>query len=263
MLSAVGRFAVCALVLLLAGCRFGVSVFEGGDVLSASDERHCFEGGTCEFVVDDPFFTETFTAAPRWGYEFVGWHSGEAFLCGGSTDPVCTVTLDGDALSHAIVNSGQMGYLMPEFACTGFCPQIPNHTWHVLDDALDAMAEARELVSAYVAANGEGAPDPELYGVQLRTRNSWILANLEILPADATLSAGTDHTFYIIANVYRRSLSGQADGWFDTIGFALSGQTNSDNSMQWTCIPSRPDETYIPNGPDAIPEPALPFECRG
>lgn len=256
------KIAVVVLALMATGCRLGVSVFEGGDVLSASTERHCFEGGTCEFTVDDPFFTETFTAKPRYGYEFVKWRSGDLFLCGNSTDPECTVTLEGDTLSRAIVSSGHMGYLMPEFACTGVCPERPNHEWHPLDDALDAMAEARELISAYVAANGEGAPGPSLYGVELRTRNSWILADIDILPANATLSAGTAHTFYIVANIYKNWEP--LTTWpTPTSSFALSGQTNSDNTMLWECIPRHPDETYIPNGPDAIPEPVLPFECRG
>jgi len=261
MRSGLGRLSIFAFALLASGCRLGASVFEGGDLISASTERHCFEGGTCEFAVTDPLFSETFTAVPRYGYEFVQWRSGEGFLCGGSTDPECTVALEGDTLAHAIVNSGQMGYLMPEFACTGVCPERPNPDWRVLDPALDAMAEAKELISAYVANHGEGAPDPSLYGVYLGLRNSYLLQKLEILPADATLSAGTNHTFYIIANIFRLWQPDVGD--FFISSFALSGQTNSDNTMQWTCIPSHPDEAYVPNGPDAIPEPLLPFECRG
>ena len=98
----------------------------------------------------------------------------------------------------------------------------------------------------------------------MRRRNSYLLANLDILPADATLSAGTAHTFYIVANTYKIWEPPVGWGWpRPTSSFALSGQTNSDNTMQWECIPRHPEEAYIPNGPDAIPEPLLPFECRG
>ena len=249
------------LVLMLTSCRLGVSVFEGGDVISASTERHCFEGGTCEFAIDDPLFTETFTATPRYGYEFTRWRAGEGFLCGGSTDPVCDITLDGSALSQAVVSSGHMGYLMPEFACTAVCPERPNFDeWHWLVEATDAMAEAREAVSAYVATNGEGASSPALYGVTLGLRNSWWLSHLDFLPENTSLSAGTNHTFYIIANVYPWW---QDSGPWPVKSFALSGHTNSDDTMEWTCIPRHPEDEYIPNGPDAIPEWLLPFECRG
>ena len=77
--------AVLGIAVALSGCRIGTSVFEGGDVISASGERHCFEGGTCEYQVTDKNFTETFTAQPRTGYEFVRWLPGDGFLCADSS----------------------------------------------------------------------------------------------------------------------------------------------------------------------------------
>ena len=130
------------------------------------------------------------------------------------------------------------------------------------NEAIDAMAEAREAVSAYVATHGEGAPSPDLYGIQLGYRNNQLLSHIDILPANATLSAGTNHTFYIVANLWVEAVP--YPGWPQVVrSFALSGSTNSDNSMRWTCIPSHPDDNYIPNDPNGLPETALPIECRG
>ena len=127
------------------------------------------------------------------------------------------------------------------------------------------MDEAREAIEAYVASNGEGAPDPELYGVTLSNRNNDTIGRLDILPANASLSAGTAHQFYIVAIVYNRWGALHGNPFTETSSFALSGQTNSDNTMTWTCIPAHPDNmpSYAPNGPDFIPEALLPLECRG
>ena len=126
-------------------------------------------------------FTETFTATPGAGFDFTKWRTGDGFLCADSTDPVCTVSLSGGALGAGIVASDEMAYIMPEFNCViEHCPERPDPNWRALDESIVALEDARKIVEAYVAANGEGPSNPYLYGVNLRARNSNQLASLDI-----------------------------------------------------------------------------------
>jgi uncharacterized repeat protein (TIGR02543 family) len=249
---------ICCLLSTVAGCRIGASVFEGGDVISESGTRHCFEGGTCEFTVEGTLFTETFTAIPRTGFEFTKWRGGDGFLCADSTDPVCTVSMPSGTLGNAIVALDDMSYLMPEFTCVvEYCPLRPDPNWRALDEAIVALEEAKDIIEAYVATNGTGASNKHAYSINLGTLNSNMLQGLDVYPND---SSGTNVTFYITANVYK-SVWGDTD--YGTAAFSLSGQTNNDNSITWQCIPKAPGEPYVSNGTDAIPEPFLPLNCRG
>jgi hypothetical protein len=250
---------MCCLLSTVAGCRIGASVFEGGDVFSESGTRHCFEGSTCEFTVGDTLFMETFIAIPRTGFEFTKWKGGDGFLCADSTDPVCTISLPGGALGNAVVASDEMFYIMPEFTCVvEYCPVRPDPNWRALDEAIVALEEAKDIVAAYVAVNsGHGPSSASLFGINTGIRNSNMLRYLDIYPDD---SSGNNVTFYITASVYK-SVWGDPSG--GTAAFSLSGQTNNDNSITWQCIPKAPSEHYVPNGPNAIPEPYLPLDCRG
>jgi hypothetical protein len=67
------------LVAVLAGCKISAAAFEGGDVISASNARHCLEGNTCQFSIDDTSFADTFTATPREGFVFTKWKGGDGF----------------------------------------------------------------------------------------------------------------------------------------------------------------------------------------
>jgi len=128
-----------------------------------------------------------------------------------------------------------------------------------MSEALAAMAEAKTTVAEYVAANGEGPSSASKYGVTLSTRQgSTILRDLDILPDNATLSAcgGSGCTFYITANVYE-SVWGATGG--DVGTFSLSGQTHSDGTMTWTCVPGG-DATADAK---AISTQYLPANCRG
>jgi hypothetical protein len=68
-----------SLVGVLAGCKIGAAVFEGGDVVTASNTRHCLEGNAFQFSIEDTPFTETFTATPREGFVFTKWKGGDGF----------------------------------------------------------------------------------------------------------------------------------------------------------------------------------------
>lgn len=242
--------AMVALLLVLAGCKIGAAAFQGGDVISSSGSRHCLEGKTCEFDIDDPYFTETFTATPRDGYTFTRWKGGSGFLCPDSTDPVCSYTLVGDDIADAVVasNSGIV-YLIPEFACpSGDCAPA-----HLLQDAIDALEDARVTLEEYVAFHGTGADNPLLYGIYLSSRNSEVLSDLDIYPEDASNPDG-NYNFYIVANVFR-SVYGGGPG---LASFSLSGSTNADGSMSWNCVPYNGGNSNV-----IMPLQVLPLYCRG
>jgi hypothetical protein len=102
---------------LMAGCKLAVIVVEGGEVQSAGSGI-CVEGTICIVDVDDPYFSETFTAIPDEGWYFHKWNSGDRFFCGDSTDPDCTLSFEGHEESKAVedmVASSETFYLMPVF----------------------------------------------------------------------------------------------------------------------------------------------------
>ncbi len=113
---------VCA-TLALSACKLAVMVPSGGDVSSLSGTRNCSGGSLCEYAVTDLTFNETFTAVARPGYVFSRWNAGLGFVCGDSTDPVCTFSnIDlpaGNAAIDAALASGRFIYAMPVFKYVG------------------------------------------------------------------------------------------------------------------------------------------------
>lgn len=106
------------LAAAITGCRLGVVVFLGGDVISASGSHDCLQGNACEIQIDDSNFTETFTAIPKTGYVFSRWETGDKFICGGSISPSCTVSntaFAGNPDFEAVIASDQLFYIMPVF----------------------------------------------------------------------------------------------------------------------------------------------------
>ena len=71
--------------------RIQLSSGEGGSVGSQSGLRDCRESESCE--LDAPGhggFNDSFTAVPRSGYNFLGWTSGQNYLCGGNIEDCAT-----------------------------------------------------------------------------------------------------------------------------------------------------------------------------
>lgn len=122
---------------LLAGCKIGVIVTQGGDVQSQSGTNNCSAGNVCEIDVKNTNFTESFIAIPKEGYVFSHWYSGGGFLCTDSTDPTCflsNVAVAGDAGFEAIVASEWMAYLMPVFTFVGIDTDGDGIKDHLDDD---------------------------------------------------------------------------------------------------------------------------------
>ena len=102
---------------LLASCKLAVIVVEGGEVQSIGSGT-CAADSICIIDVDDPNFSETFTAFPDTNWYFHNWNSGDGFFCGGSTDPTCNLSFQGHEVSEAVedmVASSETFYLMPVF----------------------------------------------------------------------------------------------------------------------------------------------------
>ena len=83
-------FAVTVLLILLSACRIEITVPGGGEVITRSGGYSCSENSDCAVQVADTNFNETFVATPSAGYQFIGWKTGYARLCGGSLLP-CTI----------------------------------------------------------------------------------------------------------------------------------------------------------------------------
>ena len=105
-----------ALASLTTGCKLAVMVESGGNVTSASGTRDCAGPRYCEFDITDAAFSETFTAIPRPGFEFVKWQNGDGFFCANSTDPVCTVEMLNEDAGAAIVALFKTGSIRPLFS---------------------------------------------------------------------------------------------------------------------------------------------------
>jgi hypothetical protein len=106
-----------SIAALMTACKLAVIVVEGGEVQSVGSGT-CLEGSICIHQVDDTSYTETFTAVPNSGWVFEKWNSGGGFFCGKSTNPTCTLSLEGTAGNadfEALVASDKTFYIMPIF----------------------------------------------------------------------------------------------------------------------------------------------------
>jgi uncharacterized repeat protein (TIGR02543 family) len=113
-----------AVITLVASCKVDLIVSSGGDVTSLSGTRNCTGGSTCEFIIADNTFNETFTAVPRPGYVFSKWSTGDGFQCPNSTNPVCTINntayvMGSNAGIDSYIQSGVINYAMPLFTYVG------------------------------------------------------------------------------------------------------------------------------------------------
>jgi hypothetical protein len=114
----VRAIAAAALGLALGGCKLAVIVGEGGDITSVSGTNDCSGPGYCVIDIDDPNFTETFTAVPKPGYEFVKWQDGWGFQCADVQSIFCTVSIPPGAAS-AILASYDTASIRPVFNNVG------------------------------------------------------------------------------------------------------------------------------------------------
>lgn len=105
-----------AIAFLVTSCKLAVMVPSEGNLVSSSGTRDCNGPGYCEFDITASSFSETFTAVPRPGFEFVEWQDGTGFICADVTDPVCTVEMPNNAAGAVIVALFNTGSLRPVFS---------------------------------------------------------------------------------------------------------------------------------------------------
>ncbi|MEZ5504206.1 MAG: pilin [Halioglobus sp.] len=124
-----------------------------------------------------------------------------------------------------------------------------------MSEPLAALAEGKTTVAEYVAANGKGPTTASRFGLNLKTRtNSDILMKLVVTPDDSS----TDNTnFYLTALVYDSVWKGGDKNTAEVHAFSLSGETNSDGTMTWKCVPGDGGTNT------AIDTKYLPANCRG
>ncbi|MEM9360566.1 MAG: pilin [Pseudomonadota bacterium] len=126
-----------------------------------------------------------------------------------------------------------------------------------MSEPLAALAEAKTTVAEYVAANGDFPANAENYGLNTTNRisSSQILGNLSVVGGTSS-----DGGVILVANVYEEVWDGGTPtASSTTLAFQLSGYTNSDNSMTWTCKPG--DDAA--GSANAIERRYLPANCRG
>jgi Divergent InlB B-repeat domain/Thrombospondin type 3 repeat len=153
-----------ALASLVAGCKLEVVAIQGGGVsYGPHPEDVCAEGRNCVLEITELNYAEprVFTAIPKPGYEFVKWQKGEGFLCGGSTNPTCTVTLpENPDQARAITALFVTARVMPVYNDVGFDPDGDGTRNEVDadddgDGVLDVDDECADTVTgAPVGANG-------------------------------------------------------------------------------------------------------------
>jgi type IV pilus assembly protein PilA len=122
-----------------------------------------------------------------------------------------------------------------------------------LSEPMAALAEAKTTIAEYVAATGDYPSDATSFGINTADRTaSEVIENLSVeTPTDG-------QPVRIVANINTCVWDGSdCSTNTDTLAFHLSGSTNSDNSMAWTCLPGND------SGADTVPLKYLPATCRG
>jgi hypothetical protein len=189
--------AATALGLGLAGCKLAIINPEGGTVYSLSGTRDCTPGKVCTFDVDSTTFSETFTAVPAPGYDFVNWVPGERFICDDSTSPDCTLTLVDDALAQAVVDNPETFYAMPKFELNGSPVSpltVPVASSH--DDA-EESGTAVSLTGAVLNLDPGDSVGLRFPGIPLPQGALIISAHIEMVQAGSDDVGNTGLTFRV------------------------------------------------------------------
>lgn len=146
-------------VFLLTGCKLAVVLVEGGEVQSISSGT-CVTavpgatGSVCIHEVSNTNYSESFTAVPDPGWEFVKWNAGDGFLCADTTSTTCVVdntSLAGNDFAEAFVATDSTLYIMPIFQ------PVPAPILDYLGSTKsvsDCISESGEVVEVGGDANG-------------------------------------------------------------------------------------------------------------
>ena len=119
-----------------------------------------------------------------------------------------------------------------------------------MSEPLAALAEGKTTVAEYVAANGDYPDALTSFGLNTANRPaSDIISRIDVSEVGSTI--------YVTAEVHTSVWAGGDPDDSSVEVFSLSGGTNSDGTMTWTCIPG-PDSAGT-----AMATKYLPANCRG
>ena len=137
----------------VAACKIDVDVPAGGSVTTNSGSLSCSANSSCTLDVADIYFDETFVANPATGFDFIGWKSGPARLCAGSTEPCrfSTAGLAGNEDAIALLDDPNLlVYLEPAFVSESAEPEELLGTtfscpWDESDPTLHGVSRCRAI----------------------------------------------------------------------------------------------------------------------
>jgi len=178
------RILLYASIAAVAACKIDVGVPAGGSVTTNSGSLSCSANSSCTIDVADIYFDETFVANPATGFDFIGWKSGPARLCPGSTGPCrfSTAGLAGNEDAIALLDDQNLVvYLEPAFVSEGAEPEaLLGATfacpWDESDPTLHVFLAAGQ--SNMVSVYGQSGTLPEKYvtgtdRLQMWDQGSW------------------------------------------------------------------------------------------
>ena len=178
------RILLYASIAAVAACKIDVDVPAGGSVTTNSGSLSCSAKSSCTLDVADIYFDETFVANPATGFDFIGWKSGPARLCAGSTEPCrfSTAGLVGNEDAIALLDDPNLlVYLEPAFVSESAEPEELLGTtfscpWDESDPTLHVFLAAGQ--SNMVSVYGKSGTLPEKYvtgtdQLQMWDEGSW------------------------------------------------------------------------------------------
>jgi hypothetical protein len=178
------RILFYASIAAIAACKIDVDVPAGGSVTTNSGSLSCSANSSCTLDVAGTYFDETFVANPAPGFDFIGWKSGPARLCAGSTEPCrfSTTGLAGNEDAIALLDDPNLVvYLEPAFVSEGAEPEaLLGATfacpWDESDPTLHVFLAAGQ--SNMVSVYGQSGTLPEKYvtgtdRLQMWDQGSW------------------------------------------------------------------------------------------
>lgn len=242
--------AFVAIASLVTGCKLAVMVPSEGNVVSSSGTRDCFGPDYCEFDIVETSFSETFTAIPRPGFEFVKWQDGGGFICADDTDPVCTVEMPDDTVGAVIVALFNTGSIRPVFSNPGGVDTDGDGIINELDDDDDGDGRQDAFDNCPL-----DAPDRDGLGCPVILESETVQVN-DKLWAQPSLFAGV--TWYEVHDVCPGPTGNCAGklGEIDVTGWTwASGDevTSLLNDFLGTNLGAVPDLMYEPDGRNLSP----------
>jgi hypothetical protein len=220
---------ILAITSLVAACKLAVIVVEGGEVQS-SHSGTCLDGTICVHQVNDTNYTETFTAVPYSGWVFEKWNSGSGFFCGKSTNPACTLSLEGTAGNadfEALVASDKTFYIMPVFVVAPPITDVVEFDGSVWAQA-DLFTNLSWTEINAVCPGPEGLCNGYLNGYDV---NGWVWASIDDV-FDLLVSLGHPPLTYPPTWQYGESSSDWAPAFYDA-GFRQTFESAGRAFVAW------------------------------